>query len=308
MAPDIVIPESSINSSSGGPVTIDEIEIGVISIPAVKLKGFKGDFTYSSSVAKDVDISVTLSISSSFNGVVFVPWPICCWGVCGTLDVASFTETNSLGDVSMFAGSFSMNMPEVDFGPFSMKADPIGKTSVATISVKGIEMCCTKVTMPNPLGLTFGDSFPVQNPMGPMDVSIKETTLKELDSMTIATPAATVRDIKAQNIVIPTVTTGPVTITSFSPVSVTVSQALYGPGISTTGYACCQEINTTVTLKVTSVVLKINKGIEFTNVMGSVTTASADSKPFDLDLKLSGLKVKGLNLLGMNIPEMEVHF
>src|SRR5208282_874626 len=98
-----MIPESSINSSSGGPMTIEEIEIGVVSIPGVKLKDFKGTFSYASSTAKDVDISLQLSITSSFNGLVFVPWPICCVGVCGTLDVASFTETNHLGDVSMFA-------------------------------------------------------------------------------------------------------------------------------------------------------------------------------------------------------------
>jgi hypothetical protein len=308
LSPDIVIPESSINSSEGGPVTIDEVELGVVSIPSVKLKDFKGSFTYASSIAKDVDISIQLSISSSFNGVVFVPWPICCVGVCGTLDVASFTETNNLGDVDMLAGSFDMNIPQVDFGPFSMQADPIGETSVATIKVKGIEMCRTKVTMPNPLGLTFGDSFPVENPMGPMNVSIKKTTMKELDSITIATPPATVKDIEAQNIIMPTVTTGPVTVSSITPISVSMSMPLWGGGVTTTGNACCQEITTSVTLNIESVTLKINGGIEFSGLVGSVTTASASSGAFDLDLKLLRLKICGLTLKGMKMPEMEVHF
>jgi hypothetical protein len=305
--PEITIPESSINSSTAAPITIDEVELSVINIPTVGVKNFSGAFTYASSTAKDVEISMEVSVSSSFNGLVFVPWPICCVSVCGTLDIASYTQKNNLGDVSTLAGSFTMKAPSVDFGPFSLKPDPIGETTVAKMKVKMICMHCTDVTMPNPLGITFGDSFPVQNPTGPMNTRTQTTTMKELDSTKISTPAATGRNIKMSNIVIPTMTTGPMTITAITPMSVTMSMPLYGSGVTTTGNADCQQIVTTVTLNVSSVTMDIKGGIEFTGLAGSVTAASADSAPFEMDLRLVGLKIKGLSLFGLTMPEMEVH-
>ena len=309
----ILIPDSQIKSSSGGPISIDTIQVSAVTIPSVDLKDFKGVFSYASSTAKNVEIDMQVSICSTFTGCVHVCWPICCVGVSGGIAIASFTQTTPLGDIAMEGGSFCMQSDDVSFGPFSMTVPPLGKTTVGKIQVTDVCMHCTEVPMASPLGVTLGDSFPVPNPMGPMDVKVKETKIKELDSTGISTPPATVKNIKALNISIPSVTTKPINVVTSAPMTVgPIAMPLYNDGscigskVTQTGRAQCSKIKSNLTLNVSSVTLKIKGGLEFTNVTGNVTTSSANSGPFDLDLDLKGLKIKGLSILGLKMPELEV--
>jgi hypothetical protein len=315
MAPGILIPNSSIASSSGGPVTVDTIEVSAVSIPSVELKDFSGAFSYASSTAKDVQIEMHISICSTFSGYVCVPWPICTYCVSGGIKISSFSQISCLGDIAMAGGSFTMDSPVMDFGPFSMNVDPLGgaaKTTVATIKVTEIDMHCTQIPMPNPLGVSLGSSFPVQNPMDPMNVTVKETNMKQLDSNKISTPAATVKNIKALNIKVPSVKTKAVTVTSSTAMSVPMKMPLYDDGsalgkkVSRTGDANCSHLDTNVTLNVSSVILRIKGGIEFTGLDGKVTTSSASSGPFDINLALKGLNIKGLSLFCLKMPEIQV--
>jgi len=313
----ILIPCSEIESSSGGPITVDSIEVGAVTIPSVDMKNFKGVFSYASSKAKNVEIDMKLTIRSSFSGSVCVPI-IGCWGVGGRLDIVCLTQNSSLGDIPMSGGSFCMQSPSVDFGPFSMTVPPLGgakKTTVGKIQVTDVNMHCTEVPMTTPLGITLGDSFPVTNPMCSMDVKIKETEIEDLDSTKVSTPPASVKDIKAVNINIPSVTTKPINISTSAAINVpAISMPLYccssklPPGTKVYQYCCaqCEHICTTVSLDVTSVTVRIKGGIEFKCIKGSVTTCSASSGPFDLDLNLKGLKIKGLSILGLEMPEIEV--
>jgi hypothetical protein len=307
--PKIVIPDSEICSSTGGPITIDSIEISPVSIPSVSLKDFSGSFTYASAKAKNVDIEMTIIITSTFNGEVITPDWLPNVNVSGGIDFDAFTQVNSLGDIDMSGGSFNMKAKDMSFGPFSMKPDPIGngsKATVAQMEAKDIDMDCTEIPLQNPLGITLGDSFPVQNPMGPMDVKVKETLMDELDSNKVTTPPATVRNIVAQNIKIPTVTTGPIDVNSNTAMSVTMTKSLYDSGAHPSGDATNQKIKSTVTLNVKGVKLKIKGGLEFTDVEGSVTASSASSTPFDLNLAFKGLKILGLQMTGLSLPELEV--
>ncbi len=312
MPPDILIPNSSIDSSTGGPMTIDKMEVSAVTIPSVDMKDFKGSFTYVSSTAKDVQIEMTLSVCSTFTGSVSVCWPICCVCVSGGIAISSYTQTNCLGDVAMEGGSFCMSVPTADFGPFSMTIPPVGKTTVAKINATDICMHCTEVPLPSPLGITLGDSFPVPNPMGPIDVKVKETTMKQLDSTGIAVPPASLKSIKALNIKIPSVTTKAMTVVSSSAVSVPMSMPLYNDGsalgskVTTWGCASRSSIETDMTLNISTVTMNIKGGIEFTDIQGTVTTSSASAGPFDMNLDLKGIKIKGLRLMGMKMPEIEV--
>lgn len=312
MAPDILIPNSSIKSSSSGPVTIDKMEVGAVSIPTVDMKDFKGAFSYASSVAKDVQVQMEVSVCSTFCGVVCIPWPICCVGVSGGISISTFTQTNCIGDVAVEGGSFCMSIANSDFGPFSMTIPPTGKTTVAKIEVKEICMKYTEVPMPSPLGITLGDSFPIPNPSGPMDVKVKQTVMNELDSTGVAVPAASIKNVKVLNIKIPSVTTKPMTIVSPTPVSVSMEMPLYNDGsclgskVTQTGSAQCGKIETDMTLNISSVTMNIRGGIEFKCIQGNVTTSSASAGPFDMNLDLKCVKIKGLTLLGMKMPEIEV--
>jgi hypothetical protein len=315
MAPGILIPDSEIKSSSGGPITIDKIEVSAVTIPSVDMKNFKGVFSYASSKAKDVQIVMQLSICSTFSGCVCVP-VLGGWGVSGGLAISDFSQVSCLGDIAMDGGSFCMQSPDMGFGPFSMVVPPIGngaKTTVAKIQVTDICMHLTELPMPNPLGITLGDSFPIPNPLGPMNVKIKETKMADLDSTGISTPPAKVTDIKALNIKVPSVTTKPINIASSTAFSVPpITMPLYNDGsclgskVTQTGCAQCESIVTTVNLNVSSVVVRIKGGIEFKCIGGTVTTCSASSGPFNLDLNLKGLKIKGLSILGLKMPELEV--
>jgi hypothetical protein len=312
MAPDILIPNSSIKSSSAGPMTIDKMEVGAVSIPTVDMKNFKGAFSYASSVAKDVQVQMEISVCSTFCGVVCVPWPICCVGVSGGISISTYTQTTCVGDVAVDGGSFCMVIPDSDFGPFNMTVPPTGKTTVAKVEVTDICMKGTEVPMPSPLGITLGDSFPIPNPTGPMDVSVKETVMNDLDSTCIAVPAASIKNVSVMNIKIPSVTTKPMTIVSPTPISVPMSVPLYDNGscmgskVTQSGSAQCEQITTDMTINISSVTMNIRGGIEFKCVQGNVTTSSASAGPFEMNMDMKCVRIKGLTLLGMKMPEIEV--
>jgi len=207
----------------------------------------------------------------------------------------------------MDGGSFTMKASDISFGPFSMKPDTIGETTVADMEVKKIQMHCTDIPLQNPLGITLGDSFPIQNPMGPMDITVKKTLMDELDSNTVTIPPASVSNIVAQNIKIPTMTTGPMEVDSNTPVLVSMTKSLYDNGAHPSGDATNQKITSTVTLNVTGMKLKIKGGLQFKDVDGSVTASSAaSSAPFDINMIFKGLKIIDLQMTGLSLPELEV--
>ncbi|MDA4133168.1 MAG: hypothetical protein OK454_08615, partial [Thaumarchaeota archaeon] len=269
-------------------------------------------FTYGSAKAKNVDIEMTITVTSTFSGEVITPDWLPNVNVSGTIDFDPFTQSNSLGDIDMDGGSFTMKANAMSFGPFSMKPDPIGngaKTTVAEMNAKDIEMHGTIIPLQNPLGITFGDSFPVPNPMGPMNIKVKKVCMDELDSTKVTTPPATVRNVVAQKINIPTVTTEPLEVDSNTPIGpISMTKDLWDNGAHPTGDATNQKITTTVTLNVSGVKLKIKGGLEFSDVEGSVAVSSASSTPFDLNLAFKGLKIVDLKMKSLTLPELEVEF
>ena len=305
-----VIPKSEIASSIGGPLSIQEIEISEISIPNLNLKNFSGTFKYDSCKAKNVRLEITLSISTKFTGNIDLPWPICwsdfCYGVSGGVDFDSYDENHNLGDVVFGSGQFSMLSNSTNIGPFSMKPDPIRETKIEQVTAQNIQMKCTSIPLDNPLGINIGLCLPIPNPMGPNDVITDQTSIDEMDSTGITSPKASMKNIIALNIKIPSVTTQAFDASSATPLTISTTKKMYGTGVTLHGDADKAHIDGTLTLKISKIVMKVQGGLEFTNLNGSVTTDSAIADKLDLSLILKGIKIKGLNLCGMKIPEIEV--
>lgn len=305
-----VIPKSEIASSIGGPLSIQEIEISEISIPSLLLKNFSGNFKYDSCKAKNVELEITLSISTTFTGNIDLPWPLCwsdfCYGVSGGVDFNSYVEKHSLGDVVFGSGQFSMLSSSTSIGPFSMAPDPIRETTIKEVNADNIQMKCTSIPIDNPLGINIGLCLPIPNPMDPNDVATDQTNIDEMDSTGISTPKASMKNIIALNITIPSVTTQAFDAQSTTALTISTSKKMYGTGVTLNGDADKAHIDGVLTLKVSKLVMRVKGGLEFTNLNGSVTTDSAIADKLDLSLILKGIKIKGLNLCGMKIPEIEV--
>ncbi len=305
-----VIPKSAIASSIGGPLSIREIEIGEISIPSLKLKDFSGTFKYDSCKAKNVELEITLSISTTFSGNIDLPWPLCwedfCYGVSGGVNFDSYVEKQTLGDVVFGSGSFSMFSSKTNISPFSMTAEPIAKTEVDQVTAENIQMQCTSIPIDTPLGINIGLCLPIPNPTGPNDIATDQTSIDEMDSTGISSPQASMKDIKALNIIIPSVTTQAFEAESKTALTISTSKKMYGAGVTLIGDADRAHITGVLTLNVTKMIMRVKGGLEFSNLSGSVTTSSAIAEKLDLSLVLKGIKIKGLNLCGMKIPEIEV--
>jgi len=307
----IFFPKSSISCSIGGPINIEQIDVSKITIPSVKMNNFAGQFSYASSIAKDVEFEMRLSAHTSFDGEIDLPWPLGSKDVDGSVDFDSFTEKHSLGNIVMNSGSFSMLAPTSTLGPLVMTIDPIGNknnpTTVSKTEANCIDMKCTEMPLNTPLGLYFGSWAPIQNPAGPMDLSIEETKMDELKSTKISSPKITMRDIKAQNIIIPSITTDPLEIRSDTKLTVKTSKKMHGSGVHQHGDARrVNWMNGDLTLNVEYVIMRIKGGIEFKNITGSVTTDSAVSEGFDMNLNIKQISIKGLQMCGMNMPEVMV--
>jgi hypothetical protein len=305
-----VIPQSEIASSIGGPLSVAEIEIGQISIPNLQLKNFSGNFKYDSCKAKNVELEITLSISTTFSGNIDLPWPICwsdfCYGVSGGVDFDSYVEKHSLGDVLFGAGQFSMLSSLTTIGPFSMTPNPIRGTKINQVTAENIQMKCTSIPIDTPLGINIGLCLPIPNPMGPNDIATDQTSIDEMDSTGISSPQASMKDISALNVTIPSVTTQAFEAQSTTPVTISTSKKMYGAGVALHGDADRAHITGALTLHITKMIMRVKGGLEFSNLSGSVTTDSAIANQLDLNLVLKGIKIKGLNLCGMKIPEIEV--
>jgi hypothetical protein len=305
-----VIPKSEISSSIGGPLSVAEIEIGEISIPNLRLRDFSGTFKYDSCKAKNVELELTLSISTTFSGNIDLPWPLCwsdfCYGVSGGVNFDSYVEKQTLGDVVFGAGSFSMFSAITGIGPFSMTAEPIKETKIDQVTANNIQMKCTSIPIDTPLGINIGLCLPIPNPMGPNDIATDQTTIDEMDSTGISSPQASMKDIKALNITIPSVTTQAFEAQSKTALSLSTAKQMYGSGVTLIGDADRAHITGVLTLNITKMIMRVKGGLEFSNLSGTVTTDSAIADKLDLSLVLKGIKIKGLNLCGMKIPEIEV--
>ena len=305
-----VIPNSEIASSIGGPLSVAEIEIGEISIPSLRLKNFSGNFKYDSCKAKNVELEITLSISTTFSGNIDLPWPLCwsdfCYGVSGGVDFDSYVEKHSLGDVVFGAGQFSMLSTSTTIGPFSMTPNPIRETTIDQVTADNIQMKCTSIPIDTPLGINIGLCLPIPNPMGPNDIATDQTNIDEMDSTGISSPQASMKNITALNVTIPSVTTQAFEAQSNTALTISTSKKMYGSGVALHGDADKAHITGELTLNVTKMIMRVKGGLEFTNLNGSVTTDSAIADKLDLSLVLKGIKIKGLNLCGMKIPEIEV--
>lgn len=301
----LVMPTSDIASSIGGPLSIDSIDIGDVTIPGVVLKDFSGDFTYDSCTAKKIELAITLSINTSFSGHI----DLGCLGdhdVGGEVNYASYTEAQSLPDMVFDSGKFSFRSPKTGFGPFSMTAQPIRKTTIDQVTAQDIEMKCTSMPIDNPLGVNLGISLPMPNPMGPNNIVTDETSISEMDSTGIKSPEASMTNVKAFNIDIPSLTTPGFVIQSSQALpTVTIQKSTYGSGVTRTGDGDKAYLDLSLNFDITKVVITIG-GLEFKNLRGTVTASSAVGQKLDLNLKLKGIKIKGLNLCGMKIPEIEV--
>lgn len=305
-----VIPKSEIVSSIGGPLSVAEIEIGEISIPNLRLRDFSGTFKYDSCKAKNVELELTLSISTTFSGNIDLPWPLCwsdfCYGVSGGVNFDSYVEKQTLGDVVFGAGSFTMFSAITNIAPFSMTADPIKETKINQVTADNIQMKCTSIPIDTPLGISIGLCLPIPNPTGPNDIATDMTTIDEMDSTGISSPQASMKNISALNIKIPSVTTQSFEAQSKTALTLSTSKQMYGSGVTLIGDADRAHITGVLTLHVTKMVMKVKGGLEFSNLSGTVTTDSAIADKLDLSLMLKGIKIKGLNLCGMKIPEIEV--
>jgi hypothetical protein len=303
-----VIPKSEIRFSIGGPLSIDEIEIGEVTIPNLTLRDFSGTFTYDSCKAKKVELEVTLSINTSFSGDIDLGC-LGSYGVSGGVNFDSYVEKHYLGDIVFDAGNFSMKSPSTSIGPFSMSPQPIRETIINQVTADNIKMKCTSIPLDNPLSLNLGICLPIPNPMGPNNLATDETTMGQMDSAGIRSTQATMKNITALNILMPSVTTqGFVAQSSTALATVSTSQQVDGEtaGVHRYGDAEKAEITVNLDLNITNVKMNVAGGLEFKNVKGSVTTASAIADKLDLNLVLKGIKIKGLNICGMKIPEIEV--
>jgi hypothetical protein len=305
-----VIPKSEIASSIGGPLTIAEIEIGEISIPSLRLKDFSGTFKYDSCKAKNVELEITLSIKTTFSGNIDLPWPLCwedfCYGVSGGVNFASYVEKHTLGDVLFGAGQFTMFSPTTNIGPFEMTAEPIRKTEIDQVTADNIQMQCTSIPIDTPFGINIGICLPIPNPTEPTDIATDQTSIDEMASSGISSPQASMKDIKALNITIPSVTTQAFEAQSNTALTISTSKKMYGSGVTLIGDADKAHITGVLTLNITKMIMRVRGGLEFSNLSGTVTTNSAIADKLDLSLVLKGIKIKGLNLCGMKIPEIEV--
>ena len=303
-----VIPKSEIASSIGGPLTVDSIEIGEVTIPSLALRDFNGAFTYDSCKAKNVELEVTLSINTSFTGDIDLGC-LGTYGVNGGVNFDSYVESHYLGDIIFDAGKFSFASPSTSIGPFSMTPQPIRETKINQVTAKDIKMKCTSIPLDNPLDLSLGICLPIPNPMGPNDLAADETTMAEMDSTGISSPQATMKNITAANISMPSVTTQAFVAQSSTALpTVSTSRRVDGstPGVHRYGDADKAEITVNLDLNITNVKMNVKGGLEFKNVKGTVTTGSAIGEKLDLNLVLKGIKIKGLNICGMKIPEIEV--
>lgn len=304
----IIIPNSEIASSIGGPVSIEQIEISTMTIPNVELNTFVGDFTYESAKAKNVEIAIMLSISTSFSGTIHTPWPLPDLHPSGSVNFASFTETHSLGDIDFQSGSISMQLSKMTMGPFSMTPLPIQRTTIDEVTAENVQMKCTSIPLDSPLCKALGVCLPMLNPMCPSNVITEETDITRMESKNVSSSNIVMKDISALNINIPSVTTKGFKAVSTTPITITTSKKTYGAGVTRTGDAEDADIDTNMTLNIKKVVMNIKDGMEISNVKGKVTTASAISDKLNINLVLKRIKIKGLNLCGMNIPEIEVVF
>lgn len=344
----MVIPKSRISSSIGGPVSIDQIEIGKVAIRDLKLSDFEGkDLTFDSCTANDVELEIGLTVSVHFYCGVIVPAsnPY----VAGDLNLP-IDKQFSLPSITFYPsedklfwdGRFSMQSQNMSMKNFSMTSEPVQNTTVNEITTGAVKMKCTSIPLETPLCTDLGVCIPVSNPMCPNNVITEETEIKSIDSKQISCPRVAIKETGLLNINIPAVTVGAFEVALVTPdsgirippdpetwqvpveerrptddedewpkhiVGLTANFLEDGdPNKPGDNCDALYNVNSHYYATITKLIMKVGS-LVFSNVDGTVTTGSASSDNIDdINLLLKGIKIKGLNLCGMKIPEIEVEF
>lgn len=316
--PRVVIPDSKISSSLGGPISVEQIEINKISIPKLSMKDFEAEFEYQECIAKDVHISITLDVDFHFDGTIIMPSCIPDQDVSGDVHFNTFEQGADLGDITFISVNnqkIKMSSDEMTMGPLSMTPEPIGDgntdiTKIENMEVRNVKMKCSEIPLPNPLGVYLDSYFPIPNPMESNDVLIEETNMESLNSTKISSPKITMKDIQSLDVKINSVKTKPFTIFSDTDLPAVSMTKKTNENSVRSGDATRTDDNFkgTITLNVKKVTLDVKGGLEFKELKGIVKSASATSDPFNMDLNIQQMKIKGLNICGMNIPELMVEF
>ena len=309
----MLIPKSRISSSIGGPVSIDEIEIGKVAIRDLEFKSFEGkDFTFESCAAMDVDLKIDLILHIEFSCDISIDWlpdP----SASGSMDIEMSDQTYQLGNITIIPSDnnekFSMHSTKTTSMDFSMTSKPVMNTKVDEITTRAVKMKCTSIPLETPLCTDLGVCLPIPNPMCPINVINEETEIKRLDSEQISCPRIEIDEINLSNINIPTlIVDKPINIKSDTKIEIPKTSAPQPTNLGgDAGRA--YNINSSYSLTITRVEMNIKGGLEFNNVKGAIIGGPAISdKIDDINLLLKGIKIKGLNLCGMKIPEIEVEF
>src|SRR4030042_2027964 len=136
-----------------------------------------------------------------------------------------------------------------------MTAEPIKETKIDQVTANNIQMKCTSIPIDTPLGINIGLCLPIPNPMGPNDVATDQTSIDEMDSTGISSPQASMKNISALNVTIPSVTTQAFEAQSTTALTISTSKKMYGSGVTLHGDADRAHITGVLTLHVSKMIM-----------------------------------------------------
>lgn len=295
MSSNVVIPNSKISSSQSGPLSIEDLQVGPISIGKISLSNFTGKFQYKSATMKNLQMRfhITPYIDWRIGIYISMPWPFddIYIGDSGHYNFDAI-DTNwiHLNDVPISSGNLDLSIKDTSFGPFTIGTTAIkGEVNVESINVDDIKMAQTKV--PTGLPSLMGADIEVPNPVGATNISVLETDMAKFSSRGIIVPNLTFSSIQALNVNIAEAQSGQINVTTKEFNYTAGTANLLGIASITLGFKIWTEMSAA--------------NILFDGLSGDVATDSASSSGFTMNVDMNGLVLCRLKLNGFSVPSIK---
>lgn len=296
MSTKVSFPNSTINSSHAGPISIQNLVVGPIEINKVTLTNFNGNFKYQSGKMKNLRlrmkiypyadwwIKVSVDLGDFFGEITIVDEK-------GHVDLGSIdTGWSNLGDMDISAGDMNLLVKEASFGPFKLTPSAIEGTKIRAVDVNSIQMVNTKV--PTGLPSMFGADIEMPNMMKPVNASVQETKMATFSSTGIALPGMSFSNIQALNVKMDEAQSGKL-------YAKTKSNPINLGGVDLLGFAG-------VTIGVVIETEMSADSLNFNDLSGNVTTDNAFTSGFTMNMDMRGIIMCYLKLMGYSIPTIAI--
>lgn len=292
----VSINNTKIDSASGRNLTVDSFTMSPIEVDNITLQGFRSNLHYNNSRLVNASIRFLAEIDLNWYYGFCIDYIIDeeCVGDSGSTRLVDYTSPwLQFGNLGLNPGNLNIGMPFLSFKlqGNSIKISP--STTEPKISSQDLDVNQIKVdeiVLPGSLPAIFGGGgIPITNPLEPQDISVANTSIKELESANVRLPPFSLENLQITNMNLNNLEAGGFQAGGYVESTAGIDAGYFGVGIS---------VKVTTELRADKLLID--------NASGTMSANQADFSNMNLSISLKDIQIQNLKFSQYRSDEVEL--